>query len=281
VSLQETNPELVIHTWSERSNASTRMNQREGSPFTDIRVRRAMQMAMDLESMNDTYFRGYADTIPRGLVGREFQDYMTPFEEWPEELKQYYRYDPEMAEKLLDEAGYPRGADGTRLSAIYIHFPRFDVSWPELKAAYWRDVGVEVIIETPTDAEYSARGTSGDFHLSLTVAGVKADPLWQMSAYRGGIGGNRAGVDDAQFNEWYDAAFASNSLDEAYELVKKMDYRIVEQHWQLWGPLAPAFTVHQPWVIGYNAEGGFGGMQNMVVFSRLWIDQELKTEMGR
>ena len=48
----------------------------------------------------------------------------------------------------------------------------------------------------------------------------------------------------------------------------------------LGGPLAPAFTVHQPWVIGYNAEGGFGGMQNMVVFSRLWIDQELKTEMG-
>ena len=189
VSLQETNPELVIHTWSERSNASTRMNQREGSPFTDIRVRRAMQLAMDLESMNDTYFRGYADTIPRGLVGREFQDYMTPFEEWPEELKQYYRYDPEMAEKLLDEAGYPRGADGTRLSAIYIHFPRFDVSWPELQAAYWREVGVEVIIETPTDAEHSARSASGDYHLSMTVAGVKADPLWQMSAYRGGIGG--------------------------------------------------------------------------------------------
>ena len=37
-----------------------------------------------------------------------------------------------MAEELLDEAGYPRGADGMRLSAIYIHFPRFDVSWPEL-----------------------------------------------------------------------------------------------------------------------------------------------------
>ena len=281
VSLQETNPELVIHTWSERSNAVTSMNQREGSPFTDIRVRRAMQMAMDLESMNDTYFRGYADTIPRGLVGREFQDYMIPFEEWPEEIQQYYRYDPEMAEKLLDEAGYPRGADGTRFSATYIHFARFDVSWPELKAAYWRDVGVEVIIETPTDAEHAARRAAGDFGLAGGLAGVKADPLWQMTWFQGGSGGNWAGVDDAQFNEWYDGAFASNSLDEAYELVKNMDYRIVEQHWQLWGPLAPAFTVHQPWVIGYNAEGGFGGMQNMVVFSRLWIDQELKTEMGR
>ena len=36
--------------------------------------------------------------------------YYIPFEEWNEEVKQYYRYDPEAAEKLLDEAGYPRGA---------------------------------------------------------------------------------------------------------------------------------------------------------------------------
>ena len=77
VSLQETNPELVIHTWSERSNAVTSMNQREG-PYTDIRVRHAMQMALDLDAMNDTFYRGYADTIPRGLVGREFQGLHDP-----------------------------------------------------------------------------------------------------------------------------------------------------------------------------------------------------------
>ena len=32
--------------------------------------------------------------------------------EWPEEVKKGYTYDPEGAAKLLDEAGYPRGADG-------------------------------------------------------------------------------------------------------------------------------------------------------------------------
>ena len=159
VSLQETNPELVIHTWSERSNAVTSMNQREG-PYTDIRVRHAMQMALDLDAMNDTFYRGYADTIPRGLVGREFKDYMTPFEEWPEELKQYYRYDPAGAEKLLDEAGYPRGDDGFRFTTTYLHFSRYDVSWTELQAAYWRDIGVDVVVETPTNAERAARHKS-------------------------------------------------------------------------------------------------------------------------
>ena len=282
VSLQDTNPELVIHTWSERSNAVHRMNQRQ-PPYDDIRVRHAMQMALDLESMNATYYQGYADTIPRGMVGTEFKEAMTPFEEWPQELKQFYAYDPAGAEKLLDEAGYPRGAGGMRFKTTYVHFPRFDVSWVELCAAYWREIGIDVVIDTPNDAEYNARISAGDFDLVHGVAGVKADPLIQMSGYYGDSPSNLniPGVSDAQYDAWYDGSRAAATLDEAYALVKKMDYRIVEQHWQIWGPLAPAFTVHQPWVIGYNAEGGFGGMQNMVVFSRLWIDQELKTEMGR
>ena len=284
VSLQRTNPELVVHTWSERSNTVTSMNQREDSPspLHDIRVRRAMQMALDLESMNATFFRGFADTIPRGLVGREFKEAMIPFEEWPGELKQYYRFDTAGAEKLLDEAGYPRGADGFRFKTTYMHFSRYDVSWTELQAAYWREIGIDVVVETPTNADRAARHKTGDFGLTSGVGGVKADPLsGQMSLYLGGHAGNRSGVNDEQYNAWHDAAFAANTLDEAYELVKKMDYRVIEQHWQIWGPLAPAFTVHQPWVIGYNAEGGFGAMQNQVVFSRLWIDQELKEAMGR
>ena len=279
VSLQETNPELVIHTWSERSNAAHMMNMTR-PPFTDVRVRHAMQMALDLEAMNATYFLGYGDTIPRGMVGREFKEAMTPFEEWPEELTQYYRYDPEGAEALLDEAGYPRGADGMRFKAAYIHFPRFDVSWVELCAAYWREIGVDVVIDTPTYAEYSARQAALDFDLVHSVAGVKADPLGQLGNFRTDHAWNRNGYSDAEFDALFDAREASATMDEAYALSKELDMQVVENHWLIWGPLGPAFTVHQPWVIGYNAEGGFGGMQNMVVFSRLWIDHELKTEMG-
>ena len=81
-------------------------------PFNDINVRRAMQMALDNETAATTYWKGFADPTPHGMVG--IKGYYIPFEEWDEEVKQYYRYDPEAADKLLDEAGYPRGADGTR-----------------------------------------------------------------------------------------------------------------------------------------------------------------------
>ena len=51
---------------------------------------------------------------PQGMFGNATGPYFLPFDEWPKELQDQYRYDPENAEQLLDEAGYPRGADGVR-----------------------------------------------------------------------------------------------------------------------------------------------------------------------
>ena len=87
-------------------------------PFDDIRVRKAMQMALDLEVINAVYFRGYGDMTPHGQVGNALIGYFIPFEQWPEEVKEGYRYDPEGAEALLDAAGYPRLADDIRFKSL-------------------------------------------------------------------------------------------------------------------------------------------------------------------
>ena len=29
---------------------------------------------------------------------------------------------------------------------------------------------------------------------------------------------------------------------------------MISQHWQLWGPVEPAYNVTQPWVKGHNGE---------------------------
>ena len=107
--LERTNPELKHFPWEFRGFNSAGFNMTE-PPFDDVRVRRAMQMALDLETVADTYFKGYADATPRGVVGTAHIGYAFPIAEWSGEIKGYYSYDPEGAERLLDEAGYPRGA---------------------------------------------------------------------------------------------------------------------------------------------------------------------------
>ena len=53
-SLRQTNPEIVLHTHYFRSTANFAANVRV-PPFDDVRVRKAMQMALDLETIADTF----------------------------------------------------------------------------------------------------------------------------------------------------------------------------------------------------------------------------------
>ena len=83
----------------------------------------------------------------------------------------------EGAEKLLDEAGYPRGADGTRFKTTLNHGSFASVDYAEIAAAYWAEIGVEVEIDVLSGAEYHERlfGRSGEGMYSA-IAGTLYDP---------------------------------------------------------------------------------------------------------
>ncbi len=92
-SLQRTNPELVIYSFTTYSTNSFGPNV-QLPPFDDIRVRKAMQMALNLEEINNAYYKGYADIVPQGIVNRSMTEVVTQFEEWPADVKKVFDYDP-------------------------------------------------------------------------------------------------------------------------------------------------------------------------------------------
>ena len=141
-SLRKTNPEIELWPFVYRSGTGYAMETTK-PPFGDIRVRKAMQMALDHETINNTFFKGYGSWKPEGLVGDAVSGVATPFEEWPEELQQEYTYNPAAAEALLDAAGYPRGADGIRFKTDVVHSVlHLDVGYTELAVGYWAEIGI-------------------------------------------------------------------------------------------------------------------------------------------
>ena len=112
------------------------------------------------------------------------------------------------------------------------------------------------------------------------LGGVKAFPPGQMIQFWSGWPRN-AVIRAAQYAAGYEAMLAATTVEEQMSPIKDMDMRSIEQHWMSWGPLAPAFNVHQPWVMGYGNEGAFGSQQYQNVWARLWVDSQLKAEMGR
>ena len=99
-SLQKTNPEIVIWPSATNSYNSIGMNI-QLEPFDDIRVRKAMQMAINLEEINNGYYKGYADIIPQGQLSRHISQAVIQFEDWPEDVKKVFDYDPEVPKRCL------------------------------------------------------------------------------------------------------------------------------------------------------------------------------------
>ena len=154
VSLQKSNPNLVLQPFAYRSETAIGFNVQK-EPFSDIRVRQALSLAIDHEAIAESYMQGWGDASPQGPTGAKVLGYAVPFGEWPEEFQQYFRYDPEEAERLLDEAGLPRGDDGVRFSTVYQHYEFFDLGYYQIAMDYFRQIGIEVEIQEITRAEHS------------------------------------------------------------------------------------------------------------------------------
>ena len=280
-SLQKTNPEIALTQWAQRSEVAFSFIVTE-PPFNDVNVRHAMQMALDLETINDTYYKGFADTTPSQLIG--VKGYIFPFAEWPDEVKKSYMYDPVGAEALLDAAGYPRGADGIRFKTKLTSLDLFDVDYAELAATYWDEIGVDVEISVLDRPAYMS-AMHGLTYRSLlhTIAGYDNDPMSSITwAHSGQIGkSNVTGLQDPVYDAMVEAAQAATSIEEQQRVVRVIDLYHVVNHLRVWGPKVPQFKATQPWVVGFNGEIDLGWGDRPIVFSRLWIDQDLKREMGK
>ena len=120
-------------------------------PLNDIRVRKALQLALNRQTLLDAAYSGRGAVengiFPRGLIGHN-----PDLEPIP--------YDPSAAKALLKEAGLESGFD--------INFTLTDNAGEateelvSLISAMWRSIGVRVNVRTVTEDEYYAKRRRGE-----------------------------------------------------------------------------------------------------------------------
>ena len=281
-SLQRTNPEIEV--WPGQRGTGAYIFNYNLPPTSDVNVRKALQMSVDRETIAATYFKGYGDPTPYGLMIQSAGGWSWPMEEWPDEVKHEYEYHPEDAEALLDEAGYPRGADGYRLKVKIGHDNRADPTYAEIIMGYFEAIGVEselTILSSPEGAAAQAADEI-EYGLIFSSYGAPSGFVWTfmtiITQNFDGFSHNKA--KDPRIDALYAATRDTTDSEEYRSLYRQADEITVREHWGLVKSSSARFSVTHPWVQGYFGEEALGLGERNAHLARIWIDSELKEAMG-
>lgn len=102
----------------------------KGTPLADVRIRQALAYAIDVDTICETIFEGLATPALS----------MTPEGIWRAEGLNDYAYNPELAQQLLDEAGWP---SDYVLEVVYYYEDNLTAELMLVIQAYWEAVGVQ------------------------------------------------------------------------------------------------------------------------------------------
>ena len=181
------------------------------APFDDVRVRRALAMALDRSRIAATAFVGAA--IPAETMIPPYSWAYDPHNGAP-------GFAPDSARRLLDAAGWIVGPDGVRVKAgrrlafglMHYESATSTVIAEEVERS-WRTVGVEAELRTmPRNVFVGSIAPTGTFDAAVTGTGFDADPDRSQYVQRKFFepnGFNTARYYDADVDRWTDDANGS------------------------------------------------------------------------
>jgi peptide/nickel transport system substrate-binding protein len=127
-------------------------------PFSDVRVRQAISMAIDRKGLIDATLEGVGVVNPP--VAAALADWALPIDMLGEGAKNY-QYNPGEAKRLLAAAGYPNGFQGSVCFATYGSTLLVDTM--ELVLKYLKDIGIDAKLDQREYGAYQATCRVGNF----------------------------------------------------------------------------------------------------------------------
>ena len=120
------------------------------SPLNDVRVRKALQLALNRMLLLDAGYSGHGFLV-NGIIPQGMYGYNPDLPDIP--------YDAEEAKKLLAEAGYPEGFDLT--FSVSSASSLSEMSLTRIAASMWETIGVHAQIEVLENVEFLNQRKSG------------------------------------------------------------------------------------------------------------------------
>jgi len=220
------------------------------SHLSDVRVRRALAMALDNQVLIDRRGAG---------VGEEANGPFSPDQLGNLEDTGYPEYDPEQAKQLLDEYKEEKGIDEVEIAYTTTTDPA-NLQTAELLKQFWEQVGFSIPLAQIEQGQFIITALTGDFEMFgwRNHGGVDPDAqrIWWHSETAdppGALALNFGRIRDDVIDENLDTIRQSQDEAEVKEAAEAINRRFGEQVYNLWTSWTTWGIAKKPDVNGLDA----------------------------
>jgi len=268
-SVKKTNPEMVVTPFQIIGMGFIYMRT-DQPPFNDVRVRRAMSLAIDRKAWNDAliFGEGCVDAGPIPCALKEWKLDAAKIE--PARAKYLVGYDPAEAKRLLAEAGFPRG-----FTTPMFHWPGYVVPWRsyyELAAENLGKVGINVELKAEEYGKYISTTAVGKYE---KMAMGPSTPFTEVDDFLYGrfypeLPTNQSHVADAELTKMLLAQRREMDPKKRKQMVDDIQRYLADKAYYVYVPQWPQYVAHPPYVKGFQHHDGYGlGMRLLYT----WLDK--------
>jgi peptide/nickel transport system substrate-binding protein len=278
IALRQTAPAIMDYvstSFQGRGNPALAMRT-DKQPFSDIRVRRAMNMAIDFNSILKSYFGGEGQvyTWPYSKI-KEYQDLYLDYNDYPASAKELYMYNPDKAKQLLADAGYP---NGFKTSIILI---QDEVDLISIYKDYLSRVGIDMALDVK-EVGVKTNITNNRSHTAMVTGDTAPIAIFFNGQQISGTAhNNRSMVNDPYINGELVKIRTAMVTDQrqAMKMYKELTKYVVDQAYVITAVTGSYHTLWWPWLKNYSGELMIGyDDPNWAQF--IWYDTAMKRQMG-
>ena len=213
-------------------------------PLNDVRVRRALSLALDRDVLAERVTRA-GETPAHTLVPAETPEAPTPPERRAEELRE--------AKRLLAEAGFPDGKNFPEITYLFNTSDGAQFFAQAIQEMWRKNLGVKITLKNQEYKVYRVSMEQGEYDLARSAwSGDYLDPTTFLDLF--------AGTSNMNWTHWNDAAYDRALAEAARERVPEKraeKLRDAEKILLAAVPVIPTVFNRNKFLISPDVEGWF------------------------
>jgi peptide/nickel transport system substrate-binding protein len=283
LALMKTNPEIVVKQVP-LGTELTLDPRNDVAPFNNLKVRIALQHAINIPLIAQTYYQGYAVPWPASLTQNQMGigGWGVGYLNWPQSTKDEYTYDPALATKMLADAGFASGIKTTFILQTDADQDLFLIVQSQLAA-----VNVTYDTTVMDSTSWQAYVLTGRKQMGLCarnqgILGFNFEILRQFMRFGTGpsYGTNYIQVNDTVCQKAYNDYQAVQTIEDARKILNDLNLYVATQHFAISISQPTSFNMVQPWVKGNPGRNTLGNCTFRSPGVIIWIDSAMKTSLG-